>query len=234
MSKLIVHQIPGAFGLPSIGPFSLKLEAYLRIVGLPYETVVDPTPFKAPKKKLPWLEHEGKQLGDSGFIIEYLEQRFGCDPNAGLNAEQRAIALALRRLLEDDLYWALVYDRWMVDENWKLTQEAVLGEIAVPLRLVIAPIARRGVRRQLDAQGMGRHTRAEIHGIGMKDVAAVSDFLADKPFMMGPVATEIDAVAYGILANIMLVPYVTPIKDAALGRPNLVAFLDRMRDTYFA
>jgi glutathione S-transferase len=233
MSKLIVHQIPGAFGLPSIGPFSLKLEAYLRIVGLPYETVVDPTPFKAPKGKLPWLEHEGKSIGDSGFIIEYLEQRFGCDPNATLSAEQRAIALAMRRLLEDDLYWALVYDRWMVDENWKLTRQAVLGGIAAPLRLVVAPIARRGVRRQLDAQGMGRHSQAEIHAIGTKDVEAVSTFLADKPFMMGSAATEIDAVAYGILANIMLVPYVTPIKDAALGRPNLVAFLARMRDTYF-
>lgn len=234
MSKLIVHQIARAFGLPSIGPFSLKLEAYLRIVGLPYEAVVDPTPFKAPKGKLPWIEHEGRKIGDSGFIIEYLEQRFGCDPDAGLSPEQRAIALAMRRLLEDDLYWALVYDRWMVDENWKLTQEAVLGGIAAPLRLVIAPIARRGVRRQLDAQGMGRHTRAEIHGIGTKDVEAVSDFLGDRPFMMGSTATGIDAVAYGILANIMLVPYVSPIKDAALARPNLVAFLARMRDTYFA
>ncbi len=233
MSGLIVHQIPDGWGLPSIGPFSLKLETYLRIVGIPFETVVDATPFKAPKGKLPWIEHEGRKIGDSGFIIEYLEQRFGCDPNAGLSSGQRAIALAMRRLLEDDLYWTLVYDRWIVERNWARTRETVLGLIPMPSRLLIAPIARRGVRRQLAAQGMGRHSFDEIHAIGKRDVGAVADLLGDKPFLMGDAATEIDAVAYGILANIMLVPIESPIKDAALERQNLVDLVARIRDRYF-
>lgn len=234
MSRLIVHQIPSGWGLPSIGPFSLKLEAWLRIVGIPYETVIDATPFKGPKRKLPWIEHEGRKIGDSGFIIEHLAHHYGRDANAGLTTEQRAIALALRRLLEDDLYWTLVYDRWLVESNWPLTRAAVLGQIAPPLRLVIAPVARRGVRRQLDAQGMGRHTRDEIHAIGVRDVGAVADYLAGKPFLMGDRASEIDAVAYGILANIVRVPVESPIKDAALKRQNLVEYLDRFRDRYFA
>jgi glutathione S-transferase len=234
LSQLIVHQIPSAWGLPSIGPFSLKLEAWLRITGIPYESVIDATPFKGPKGKLPWIEHEGRKIGDSGFIIEYLEQRFGCDANAGLTSEQRAIALSLRRLLEDDLYWTLVYDRWIVEANWPTTRGTVLGLIPLPLRLVIAPIARRGVRRQLAAQGMGRHSRDEIHAIGMRDVGAVADFLAGKAFLMGDRASEIDAVAYGILANIMLVPVESPIKQAALQRQNLVDYVGRFRDRYFA
>ena len=73
MSDLLVHQIPSAWGLPSVGPFCLKLETYLRMVKIPYQTVVDATPFRAPKGKLPWIEHEGKKIGDSGLIIEYLE-----------------------------------------------------------------------------------------------------------------------------------------------------------------
>ena len=234
MSSLIVHQIPGAWGLPSVGPFSLKLEAYLRIVGIPYETVVEATPFKGPKGKLPWIEHEGQRIGDSGFIIEYLERRFGCDPNAGLSAAEQGTALALRRLLEENLYWTAVYDRWIVDDNWRMTREVVLGRIPAPLRLVIAPIARRGVRRQLEQHGIGRHSRDEIHAIGVKDLSAVADFLGDKPFLMGATATEIDAVAYGILANIVLVPVVSPVKDAALQRANLVGFVERFRARYFA
>lgn len=234
LSKLIVHQIPGGWGLPSVGPFSLKLEAYLRIAGIPYEAVVDATPFKGPKGKLPWIEHEGKKIGDSGFIIEYLEQRFGCDPDAGLSADERAIALSMRRLIEENLYWTLVYDRWMVEENWPMTRNTVLGEIPALVRQVIAPIARRGVRRQLEAQGLGKHSREEIHAIGIRDIAAIADFLANKQYLMGETATEIDAVAYGMLANIMQVPVMSPIKDDALRRKNLVDYIARIQWRYFA
>jgi glutathione S-transferase len=229
-----VHQIPGAWGLPTVGPFSLKLEAWLRIVELPYEVVIEPTPFKGPKGKLPWIEHEGRKIGDSGFIIEYLGQRFGCDPNAGLSAAERASALCLRRLLEENLYWTLVYDRWLVEANWPITREVVLGMIPLPLRHVIGPIARRGVRRQLAAQGIGRHTPDEIHAIGANDIGAIADLLGENPFLMGESPTEIDAVAYGMLANIMLVPIASPIKDEAMRRANLVDYVARIRGRYFA
>ena len=168
MSNLIVHQIPSAWGLPTIGPFSLKLETYLRIVGIPYDVVFDATPFSGPKRKLPWIEHDGKKIGDSGFIIEYLQQRFGSDPNVHLSSAERAIALSMRRLLEENLYWTLVFDRWMVDENWPLTQQTVLGMIPPLVRAVIAPIARRGVRRQLAGHGIGLHSADEIHAIGIE------------------------------------------------------------------
>jgi glutathione S-transferase len=232
-SQLIVHQIPGAWGLPSVGPFSLKLEAYLRITGIPYQAVIDATPFKGPKGKLPWIEHEGRRIGDSGFIIEYLERRFGCDPNAGLSAAERAIALSLRRLMEENLYWVLVYDRWMVDANWPVTRAVVLGMIPAAVRALMAPIARRGVRRQLAGHGIGLHSPQEIHAIGQRDIGAIADFLDDKPYLMGGTPTEIDAIAYGVLANIMLVPIESPVKDAALGRRNLVDFVERIRARYF-
>ncbi len=234
MSQLIVHQIPSAWGLPTIGPFSLKLEAYLRIVGIPYDVVFDATPFGGPKRKLPWIEHEGKKIGDSGFIIEYLQQRFGGDPNAHLSPAERAIALSMRRLLEENLYWTLVFDRWMVDGNWPLTRQTVLGMIPPLVRMVIAPIARRGVRRQLTGHGIGLHSADEIHAIGIKDIGAVADLLGDKAFLLGEAATEIDAVAYGLLANIMLVPVSSPVKDAALRRANLVAYVERFRKRYFS
>jgi glutathione S-transferase len=233
VSELIVHLIPGGWGLSSVGPFSLKLEAYLRIVGIPYQGVADATPFRGPKGKLPWIEHEGRRIGDSGFIIEYLEQRFGCDPNASLTPAERGVALALRRLLEENLYWTLVYDRWVVEENWRATRQVVLGRIPPPVRPLIAPIARRGVRRQLAGHGMGLHSRDEIHAIGARDVGALADVLGDKPYLMGHEATEIDAVAYGILANIALVPVASPVKDEALRRRNLVAYLARFAERYF-
>jgi glutathione S-transferase len=234
MSDLIVHQLPGAWGLPSISPFCLKIDTYLRIVEIPFRTIVDATPFGGPKGKAPWIEHEGRKIGDSGFIIEYLEGRFGCNPNAALSASERAVACALRRLIEENLYWALVYDRWIADENWRSFRDVVLGKIPVPLRQFIAPLARRGVRRQLKGHGIGLHSPDEIHAIGRKDLGAIADFLGDKPFLMGGAASEIDAIAYGFLTNIMHVPIASPLKDYALQRPNLVDFVARVQQRYFA
>ena len=234
MSDLVVHQLPGAWGLPSISPFCLKLDVYLRIVDIPFRTVVDATPFGGPKGKLPWIEHEGKKIGDSGFIIEYLESRFGRYPNAGLSAAERAVSISMRRLIEENLYWAMVYDRWIVEDNWRRFRDVVLGGVPVLVRQVIAPIARRGVRRQLQGHGMGLHSRDEIHAIGRKDIGAIADFLADKPFLMGRSATEIDVIAYGILPNIMNVPIASPIKDEALKRANLVGYVERIKNRYFA
>jgi glutathione S-transferase len=234
VSDVVVHQLPGAWGLVSISPFCLKLDAYLRIAGIPFRAVVDATPFRGPKGKLPWIEHEGHRIGDSGFIIEYLERRFGSSVNGGLSAAERAIALSLRRLIEENLYWTMVYDRWMVEDNWRVFRDVVLGGVSPPLRRVVAPLARRGVRRQLKGHGMGLHSRDEIHAIGRRDIGAVADFLGSKPFLMGGAPTEIDAVAYGLLPNVMHVPIESPIKEVALERANLVEYVERLRSRYFA
>lgn len=227
MSNLVVHQLPGAWGLPSISPFCLKLDAYLRLVGIPFEAIVDATPFKGPKGKLPFIEHDGKKIGDSSFIIEYLEQQFGCAPNGHLTAAERATAHAFKRLIEENLYWTMVYDRWAVEANWSTFRDVVLGGVPAPARVFVGPIARRGVRAQLRGHGIGLHSADEIHAIGIRDLHAVTDFLADKPFLMGGQPTEIDTIAYAFLVNILRVPLTSPVKDEGLKHANLVAYLDR-------
>lgn len=234
VSDLIVHHLAGAWGLPTVSPFCLKLDAFLRITGIPHKAVTAATPFAAPKRKAPWIEHEGKSIGDSSFIIDYLRTRFKVDPDSALTPGQRATSHALKRLIEENLYWTMVYDRWIVDANWKIFRDVVLSGVPVPVRHAIAPVARRGVRRQLRGHGIGLHSGEEIHAIGRRDIVALADFLGDKPFFMGDHPTEIDATAYGQLANIMNAPIVSSVKDDALSRPNLVAFNQRFKDRYFA
>ncbi len=58
--------------------------------------------------------------------------------------------------------------------------------------------------------------------------------LGDKPFLMGDAATQIDATAYGVLANIAGVPIESPVRDEIQNRPNLVGYIERVRERYFA
>ncbi len=233
MSELVAYHLPGAWGLPSVSPFCLKLDAFLRITGIPHKAVTTPTPFGGPKGKAPWIEHEGRKIGDSGFIIDYLRTQFGVDPEKGLSAAERGVGVALRRLIEENLYWTTVYDRWINDKNWATYRDTVLGGIPVPMRYAIAPMARRSIRRQLRGHGLGIHSGDEIHAIGKRDIGALADVLGEKPYFLGNEPTEIDATAYGILANIIVVPITSPVKDEALRRKNLVAFVERFRSRYY-
>ena len=232
-SNLIVHHLAGAWGLPSVSPFCLKLDAYLRLAGIDHQSVVDATPFGAPKGKAPWIEHDGKKIGDSSFIIDYLRERFGVDPDAGLTPAERGLSRALKRMLEENLYWTMVYDRWMVEPNWRIFRDIVLGGVSTPMRRIIGPLARRSVKKQLHGHGIGLHTADEIHAIGIGDAGALADFLGDKPFLMGQNPTSIDAAAYGLLANIMVPPIASPIKDDLLKRNNVADYVVRFRKRFY-
>jgi len=79
---------------------------------------------------------------------------------------------------------------------------------------------------------MGLHSKSEIHSIGIRDIEAIADFLDEKTFLMGDTATEIDAIAYGLLANILKAPIESPVRDAGLKRVNLIAFIARVESKY--
>lgn len=229
-----VHQFAPAFGLPNASPFCMKLENYLRMAGLPYELVNDGNVIKAPLGKLPYIEDGGRVVADTQFIIEHLKASYGDPLDATMSARDRALATAFQRLLEEDLYWAVVHTRWIDDAGWAKTRAAFFGALPLPLRWILPPLARRGLRAQMRGHGMGLHRAAEIHEIGGRDIDAMADFLADKPFMLGEQPRSLDASAYAFLANLLWAPVDSPIRERARSRPNLEAYCQRMKARYYA
>jgi len=228
-------QFAPAFGLPNASPFCMKLETYLRMVGLPFELVNDGLRvLKSPKGKLPFIvDDDGTTVGDTTLIIEHLKRRHGDRLDAALGAVERAVALAFQRLIEENLYWVVLHTRWADDDAWVKTRQAFFGAMPVPMRWFVPALARRGVLAELRGHGMGRHGPAEIHAIGCRDVTAIADFLADKPFMMGGAPTSLDATAYAFIANLLWVPFDTPVRRCAEARPTLEAYCQRMKASYY-
>ena len=233
MEKLTAYHLPGAWGLPSVSPFCLKLDAWLRIAGIQHESVTVTTPFGGPKGKAPWIEHDGRKIGDSTFIILYLKERLGVDSEAHLTPVQKGVALAIQRLVDENLYWAMVNDRWNTPENWLKLKSTVLGGIPAPARAIMAPIARRGVLKQLKGHGMGCHSAEEIAAIGKRDIDALAAILGTQDWFFGEQPTETDAVVYGQLANIYWVEFSSPMKAVIGGHANLVAFLERFKGRFY-
>jgi glutathione S-transferase len=229
------YQYLPAFGLPNASPFCMKLETYLRMAGLPFEApaVGLREMGRAPKGKMPYIEDGGRLLADSTFIMEDLDARYGKTLDGWLTAEQKAVACAFQRLMEENLYWAVVYTRWVEPQGWEKTRAAFFASLPVPLKWLLPPLARRGMRKQMQGHGMGRHTREEIHAIGKRDITALADFLGDKPYFMGEQPSSLDATAYAFLANLLWPPVESALKQHAARYPSLEAYCQRMRARYY-
>ena len=235
---LVVHKFGPAWGLPDISPFVVKLETYLRMAGIPYETKAG-DPRKAPKKKLPYVLDDGVPLGDTRFIIEHLETKRGISLDARLTPKERAIATAFQSMLEEHLYYVVVYERWQLEANWERylpTMRQIVSGAGVPGPMTgfVSGMARKQMVRSLYSQGTGRHAPAEVGRIGERLVGALAEQIGDGPFFFGSDPATIDASAYAFTIGLLEAPFEGPVRDAAARRDNLKAYCARIKERYWA
>jgi glutathione S-transferase len=229
---ITLHQFSPHWGFNS-SPFCLKLETYLRMADLPYTVVAEDMLDKAPKGKMPYIDDAGEKVGDSNLIIEYLTAKYGDRTDAQLSPADRAISLAMRRLIDENLYWCLVYSRWVNLENWQITRSMYFSNMPPVVKQIVPGLLRKNVIKSLKGHGMGNHSAAEIDAIGQRDLLALANFLGAKPFFFGDQPTILDAAAYGIVRNLIEVPYRAPLNQQAKQLDNLVAFTDRMTARFY-
>ncbi len=229
---LILHQFTPVWDLPNPSPFCCKVETYLRMAEIDYQ-VSDSVPPFAPKRKLPYIVDGDRTVADSRLIIEYLNVQYDVDLNRGLTPTQKAQSLAFERMIEDDLFWVMLWSRWCQPHNWGVNKKAIFGSFGPVGRSLGSWLARRKVRGDLWSQGISRHREDEIFQIGNRDLDALSEFLGDKPYFMGEQPTTLDASAFGLLINVIGCPIESALKVHAQSLKNLTSYCLRMRDRYF-
>lgn len=233
---ITLYQMLPVNNLPNPSPPCMKLETWLRMTKIPYQKGgLDVS--RAPKGKLPYIDEDGVVLGDSTFIIDYLEKKHDVHPDAHLSASERAVAMAFRRMLKENFYWVIVYIRWIDEANWTRWRLVIADQFpaAIPLeqRLGIVDGIQPGMVASIKGQGMGRHTFDEVCRIGRDDLTAIRDYLGDKPYLMGDRISTVDATAYANIANILLADVDSPLRDWARDQKTLVDYHDRMAAEYF-
>src|SRR6266581_2700006 len=158
---ITLYNFGPAFGLPDPSPVAMKVETLLRMANLLYRT--DSTGFaKAPKGKIPYINDDGVVVPDSTFIRWHIEKKYRIDFDQGLDASQRATAWAFEKMIEEQLYWVVVNDRWMNDENFRKGPAVFFRKVPAPLRPFVTTMVRRKLRGTLHGHGIGRHSPDEI------------------------------------------------------------------------
>jgi glutathione S-transferase len=121
----------------------------------------------------------------------------------------------------------------MVDAIWLEVRKQFFDTLPPVLKQIVSAQVRRGVRKALYSQGMGRHNRDDIYELGNADLSALSSWLGRKPYFMGNVASSLDATAYAFLANILVPPFDSPLKAHAMSLGNLSPYCERMREQLY-
>ncbi|MCB9792670.1 MAG: glutathione S-transferase family protein [Alphaproteobacteria bacterium] len=234
MPPLPLYLMSTCWGLPNPSPFVLKLMTWLRMADIPYEAHVLKGPPRSPTGKIPYvIDTDGQLLYDTSRIIAHLTQTRGVALDQHLSPEQRARGLASQRLLEDHLYWVTVTDRWRTPLGWSHTRLGYFGGLPWPLRWLVPPLARRGVRQALHGQGFGRMPLEDVWARGDADLEALTTLLGEQPFLLGE-PSSVDAAAYGLLANILAQPWDSPLKASLQSREPLLRYVARIRERWWA
>jgi glutathione S-transferase len=220
------------FGLPDASPFVMKGEMLLKLSKLEYQTS-NKGFTRAPKGKLPYIDDNGTIVADSTLIRLYLEQKYGVDFDRSLSERDKGIAWATEKMLEDHLYWVLVYWRWMKDDNFQKGPANFFKRAPAFIRPLVIWMVRGKVRRSLHAHGIGRHQESEMTAMSDRAFDALSKLLGENKYLMGNEPCGADATAFAFIAGSLCPLFESPAHARARTLPNLIAYRERMMAEFY-
>jgi glutathione S-transferase len=224
---ITLFSYPGLFGLEDNNPYGLKVFAFLRLCGLPFEHrhILDTK--SAPRGQLPYVTDDQVSIGDSDAIIAYLKRSYGLRIDDSLTPIQQDLDFLIRRAL-DDLYWVMSYSRWSDARFWPAFKDAFLSTHP-DITADSLDAARQYNFERYRYQGIGRYETGEVYARGIADLQVISNLLGDNEFLFGGQPTSTDASVYGFVANIFFYNIDTPLKQFVLTRSDLVRHCHAVR-----
>lgn len=220
------------FGLPDASPFVIKAEVLLKMAAIPYQRGVMNFA-KAPKGKIPYIDDGGTLIGDSTFIRFHLERAHGADFDRHLTSPEKGIAWAFEKMVEEQLYWIIVDQRWSDRDNFDKGPRQFFNAAPAPVRPLVIAMMRRRVKRTMQGQGLGRHKAAEIEELARRDLGAIAGQLGDQPWLMGAEPCSADASVWAMVASALCPHFEGAPRRAAEAHANLAAYRDRGMQRWF-
>ncbi|OZJ05362.1 hypothetical protein BZG36_01537 [Bifiguratus adelaidae] len=220
----------------TISMYVNKADTHMRIAKVDYELQsCDNTVYKPPKGRIPFFLYEDTLIGDSTLgIRHFIDRGVVPDLDEGLTEEQKATSLAYQCLIEDNLYPAWSWERWVQDEGWQKLSATIFAHLPIVVSTIVPYLLRRRVVARYGEMDIGRHSPEEIMGIMRTDVKALSVLLGDKEYMLGlDRPTTIDCSLFGLLASNIGRLRDTATQEEVNKYPNLVRYRNHMLSTFF-
>ena len=221
------------FGCPSPSPYVMKTEMQLQMLGVQFDRAIADLD-SVSKHKAPYVEDDGAIIQDSNFIRAHFEDKLGKRLDDGLSPDQRAASWALERMAEGHLNKVMAWERWMKDSNFNKGPILFFSDVPEPMRAQVCAEVREGIRATNDGDGFGRHSDAERLQLADWDLQAISAQLADQDYLFGDWPTVADASVSAVLMSCATDFFDTPLVELVSSKPNLTAYLGRIKEVFFA
>lgn len=228
MSTLEVYAFAPDWGLPTVGPFALKLFAWLGLNGIAFEHRVENNAAKGPLDKSPWIVDDGQRLGDSDAIIAHLSRKHGIAPHRPASPAAAAAGHAWQRCFEEHFHQVLEWELFVHPEGARYMKRWISQSLPPVIGGLVAWSAARSFGRQLYARGIARHDAETVAAKGRADLDAFAAFLGQAPFLGGERPSVADLAVFGQVAPLVHWPMRTPVALHARSTPQIVAFCERV------
>ncbi|GIX92548.1 failed axon connections [Caerostris extrusa] len=235
---IYLYQFTRCPTLPSASPFCLKVETWLRMSEMKYENVDHKMKYKSKKGQLPFVEVNGVEIADSDIIIKELSEIFVKDLDENLTLDQRNVSHAFVSMLNNHTSWVMRWWRYshpgeflkaaQMDIKRTLNSKLPKGLLQFFFKLGFKSNIKRAV-----GHGVGRHNSEEIYEFGKKDLKALSEYLAEKPYFFGDEPHLLDCVAFSHLCQFVYVPFGGMKEYLESDCTNLLSFVERMKERYW-
>lgn len=229
---VILYGAKPMWGLPDPSPFVTKAELLLKMAGIAHERKFGDFK-KAPKGKFPWIDDDGTLVPDSTLIRLHIERTRGFDFDKGLSKEEAGVLWGFEKLCEDHLYFMLVSQRWVDDANFERGPRQFFQMIPAPLRPIMIPLIRRGVRKALHGQGFGRYTAAEGRLLAARAFGALNAWIETRDFFGGKEPVGADASIFATVQGALCPLFDGFFREEAEKFPALKAYVARMEARFY-
>lgn len=226
---IILHQYPKAFGLSSLSPFCMKVEMFLQRAQLPYSLKVEVNPRRGPNGKMPFIEDGYKIIPDSSFIIDYLINEYNLQRLQIEDPKTRSYAEAVKSMVEEGLYFILLYSRWVDDDGYRVIEQNFKSLFPFYSGKICLRLIRRSLKHQAYAQGIGRLSKDEVYKIGVNQMKALGNILGSQEYFFEDRFTLYDCTIYSFLETIYQQRIESPVYYALMAEENLCRYLERFR-----
>lgn len=214
-------------------PYVARVEAYLRLIDVPYKKAKSRGGSENPRHKVPFANIRGRMVDDSSRIIETLREVFSVDIDSGLTKEQATTGHLIRQTLQGSLYWVILHQMFDVPEGRRIFSAYKTAALPPVVSTFIMRMILRVQRANLVGCGVGRLPHSEIVKKGQDDTRAISSILGDHKYILGTAKpTSFDSDVYAFIVFLfydetqVVQPWVQEMKKEC---PNLVDYVKRMR-----
>lgn len=190
-------------------------------------------PAKMPYARLPVLQMGEDLIPDSEFIEDWLTRQ-GANFYPGLGAKEIAVGQAIIRMVEESLRLALVHDRWLDQGCWNHLWPIFFATVPWFLRRVVSGKVRKSVKAGLMSNGIARLSPQDRLRKAGKDLDVLRQIIGTNSFMLGKVATAVDAAVLPVLSMIDRLPVETDLTRLLRSHECVAGYLRNGRATLYS